>query len=380
MTDVTEIARLNVLIETLTDFASVADLDSFVVSLGARAQFLVPHIRCVILLGDSMAPSSRMAIVGEDGIPSNANEGDLSRLEITLATEALETMLPAVDDLHRPKVACYPITSFTTRLGALIFTVGGNTYSKADLRIVQVLTDACAGVVGRIEAGALARRERAALAAIEASETQRRRISRELHDEMGQELTALVLGLKSIADSAEGAAVRGRLGRLQAAATRISQDMHRIALELRPGALDDEGLETALSNYVEEWSKRYQVGADFQSVGIGAERFPPHIETTIYRIVQEALTNISKHAQASAVNVVLQRHPQEVVTIVEDDGRGFDPASVGRDIGPDKPIGLLGMKERAVLVGGTCHVESQPGSTSVFVRIPLSANEDGIRA
>ena len=379
MADVTDIARLNVLIETLTDFASVPDLDRFVLSLGAHARFLVPFSRCVILLGDSMARPSRVALVREHGSPSNAHVRELSPLETTLATKALDTMLPAVDDLRQPRVASYPITSLTTLFGVLIFTADRTTYSMSDLRIVQVLTDACAGVVGRIEAGAMFRRERAALAAIEASEAQRRRISRELHDGMGQELTALVLGLKSIGDSAEGAAVRCRLRRLQTAAARVSQEMHHIALELRPGALDDQGLETALSNYVEEWSKRYNVGADFQSVGLGSERFPPHIETTIYRIVQEALTNVSKHAHATAVSVVLQRKPQEVVTIVEDDGCGFDAAVVGPATGLDRPIGLLGMKERAVLVGGTCHVESQPGGTSVFVRIPLSDGEGGMR-
>ena len=376
----TDIARLNVLIETLLDFASVPDLDRFVISLGARARFLVPFSRCVILLGDSIARPSRVAVVLEDGIPSNADLRGLSPLEITLATKALETMRPAVDDLRTPSVACYPITSFTTLLGALIFTADRTTYSMSDLRTVQVLADASAGVLGRIEAGAVSRRERAALAAIEASEAQRRRISRELHDEMGQELTALVLGLKSVGDAVDDAVIRGRLRRLQVAATRVSQDMHHIALELRPGALDDQGLETALSNYVEEWSKRYDVGADFQSVGLGTERFPPHIESTIYRIVQEALTNVSKHAHATAVSVVLQRHPLEVVTIVEDDGRGFDVTGVGAATGLNRPIGLLGMKERAVLVGGTCQVESQPGGTSVFLRIPLSAGEGGTRA
>ena len=379
MADATDIARLNVLIETLTDFASVPDLDRFVISLGARARFLVPFSRCVILFGNSIGRPSRVAVVREHGVPSNASVADLSPLETTLATKALDTMLPAVDDLRRPRVASYPITSLTTLFGVLVFTADRTTYSMSDLRTVQVVTDACAGVLGRIEAGAVFRRERAALAAIEASEAQRRRISRELHDEMGQELTALVLGLKSVGDSVKDAAIRGRLHRLQAAAARMSRDMHRIALELRPGALDDQGLETALSNYVEEWSKRYAVGVDFQSVGLGAERFPPHIETTIYRIVQEALTNVSKHAHATAVSVVLQRKPQEVVTIVEDDGRGFDATGAGAVTGQAGAIGLLGMKERAVLVGGTCHIESQPGGTSVFVRIPLSAEEGRTR-
>ena len=380
MAEATDIARLNVLIETLTEFASVSDLDTFVLSLGARARFLVPFARGVILFGDRIAHPTRVAVVREHGVPSNARVNDLLPAEVTLATKALETMLPAVDDLRRPQVACYPITSFSALFGVLIFTADRATYSMSDLRTMQVLTDACAGVMGRIEAGTVSRRQRAALAAIEASEAQRRRISRELHDEMGQELTALVLGLKSLGDVVDDAAVRGRLQRLQAVAERIGQEMHHVALELRPGALDDKGLETALSNYVEEWSKRYEVGADFQSVGLVTDRLLPHVETTIYRIVQEALTNVVKHAHATAVSVVLQRSPDEVVTIVEDNGRGFDPAGVEAATGPSKSIGLLGMSERAVLVGGTCHVESHPGGTSVFVRIPLPVGEAGRRA
>ena len=380
MADIVDFARLNLLIEMLTDFASVPDLDRFVTSLGTRARFLVSFSRCVILLGDRIAHPSRVVIVHERGIPSDANVCELSPLEITLATRALDTTLPAVDDLRQPRIACYPITSLTKPFGALIFTANRTTYSMSDLRTVQTVSEACAGVVARIEVASAFRRERAALAAIEASEVQRRRLSRELHDEMGQDLTGLVLGLKYVGDSVEDPAVRGHVQRLQALAARMIRDMHRIALELRPGALDEHGLQTALSNYIEEWSKRFNVGADFQSVGFGAERLPPHIETTIYRIVQEALTNVGKHAQASAVNVVLQRDPHEVVTIVEDDGRGFDATNVGAAPGLDRPIGLLGMKERAVLVGGTCHVESQPGGTSVFVRIPLLAGESHPRA
>ena len=379
MADATDIARLNVLIETLIDFSSVPDLDRFVLSLGARARFLVPFSRCVILFGDNLARLSKVAVIGERGVPSNATGRELSPIEITLATKALDTKLPAVDHLRTPGVACYPITSLPVLFGALIFTTDGTTYSMSDLRIMQVLTDACSSVMGRIEAGVASRRERAALAAIEASEAQRQRISRELHDGIGQELTALLLSLKSIGEGIDSAILRGRLHRLQTAATRMSQELHRIALELRPGALDDQGLETALSNYVEDWSQRSNVGADFQAVGLGKERFPSHIETTIYRIVQEALTNVNKHAHATAVSVVLQRHPQEVVTIVEDDGCGFDATAVEPAIGTDHRIGLLGMRERAVLVGGTCQVESQPGGTSVFLRIPLSRGESGAR-
>jgi signal transduction histidine kinase len=220
------------------------------------------------------------------------------------------------------------------------------------------------------------RKETAALAAIEASEAQRRRISRELHDELGQELTALVLGLKSVTDGMDSdSPLRSRVQRLQAIAVQIGRDMHRLVLELRPGSLDEQGLEVALSNYVEDWSKRFDIGADFQSVGFGAHRLPAHLETTIYRIVQESLTNVSRHARATAVSVVVQCDDHEVVAIVEDNGCGFDGARPANAARPDRAIGLIGMKERAALVGGHCHVESRAGNTTVFARLPLASGQ-----
>lgn len=218
----------------------------------------------------------------------------------------------------------------------------------------------------------ISNQERAAVVAIEASEALRRRIARELHDDLGQELTALVLGLKSVEDVLdEGSAVHREVQRLRTIAGKMGRDVHHIALELRPGGLDDQGIQTALANYIEEWSQRNHIAADFQHVGSAIRRLPSHIETTIYRIVQEALTNVSKHANASAVSVVLQRHADSVVTIVEDNGCGFDETTA-----PAAGLGLLGMKERVALLRGTCQVESRPGSTTIFARIPLAVDDE----
>jgi signal transduction histidine kinase len=219
---------------------------------------------------------------------------------------------------------------------------------------------------------ALVRKEHAARTAIEAGEEERRRISRELHDEIGQELTALVLGLKSVRGaSADDDTIDRRLERLQGVAEDIGKNMHRIAVELRPPALDAVGLQAALSNYLDVWAKRHGIQADFEGAGVGADRLPSYIEATIYRIVQEALTNVSKHAAATTVNVVLQRDEGVIVTIVEDDGRGFDTTAVPRRHDSTAPLGILGMRERAALVGGSLTIESQPGGTTVFVRIPF---------
>jgi signal transduction histidine kinase len=153
----------------------------------------------------------------------------------------------------------------------------------------------------------------------------------------------------------------------------VGREVHRVALELRPAVLDDMGLPAALSTYVEDWSRRYHIPADFHTVGLDGTRVAPEIETTIYRVVQEALTNVARHAGASAVNVVLQRRFNELVAIVEDDGRGFDAAAAFTSIADDGPLGLLGMRERVALVGGRFTVESQTGGTTVHLRIPVES-------
>jgi PAS domain S-box-containing protein len=201
-----------------------------------------------------------------------------------------------------------------------------------------------------------------------ASEEQRGRISRELHDELGQLLTGLGLGLKALEGRTADPAA---LGRLQELAGRIGREAHRIALELRPTALDDLGLVAAVRNYAEEWAARAGVAVDLH-LPDPAERLPAEVETAAYRIVQEALTNVVKHAAATRVSVMVERRPGQLAAIVEDDGRGFEPGEVLDPRRPGDPLGLAGMRERAALVGGRVEVESSPGGgTTVYARFPL---------
>ena len=152
----------------------------------------------------------------------------------------------------------------------------------------------------------------------------------------------------------------------------IGKEVHHLALELRPTALDDLGLHTTLVNYVEEWSERSGIEIDLHSTGLDAERLPAPLETALYRMVQEGLTNVLKHAQARRVSLILQRSPNQVLAILEDDGRGFDAEGVINSPGSAGHLGLLGMRERVALVGGALTVESTPGKgTTIFVRIPL---------
>jgi PAS domain S-box-containing protein len=206
-----------------------------------------------------------------------------------------------------------------------------------------------------------------------AQEEERHRISRELHDQMGQHLPALMLGLKALKDGAySGPPAVERLQRLQDLAELIARDVHTLARELRPVGLDDLGLHTALSNYVEEWSAHYGITVDFHSRGFDEnKRLPPHDEITLYRTVQEALTNVIKHAQAKHVSLILERSREAVLTVVEDDGKGFDVEAVRDTPISERRLGLLGMQERVELVGGTLEIESVPGAgTTIAARIP----------
>jgi len=146
-------------------------------------------------------------------------------------------------------------------------------------------------------------------------------------------------------------------------------EAHHLAWELRPPALDDLGLETAISNYVEKWSERNSIPLDFHS-GLGKLRLPPPVETAVFRIVQEALTNILKHAEATRVSVMLEYRYDELLVIVEDNGRGFKP-DVPLTVKAPGGLGLVGIRERVALVGGKLKVESESGSgTTLAIRIP----------
>lgn len=212
-----------------------------------------------------------------------------------------------------------------------------------------------------------------------AQEDERCRIARELHDQMGQHLTALTWELKALESSEiERDYARERLHQLQKLTEELIQQVHTLAWRLRPAALDDLGLQVALHNYVEQWAERSRIVVKLHLSGIGNQRFAPHLETTVYRIVQEALTNVLKHAEADRVNLSLEQRLEQLFVIVEDNGRGFDVEAVTTVPVKERRLGLLGMRERVAQVSGTLNLESTPGvGTLVMVRIPLSSNGNG---
>ncbi len=210
-----------------------------------------------------------------------------------------------------------------------------------------------------------------------AQEEERHHIARELHDQMGQELTALVLSLKTLQESLrDQASASAQIDQIQALVRQIGEGARDLAVRLRPSALDDLGLGVALSNFTEQWSAQAKVAVDLHTSGLEAERLPLAVETTIYRLVQEALTNVLKHAHAREVSVIIERNAAEVHLIVEDDGVGFTTTPDHDSIASILSLGLLGMRERVALLGGTLTIETAPGSgVTIFTSIPLANTE-----
>jgi signal transduction histidine kinase len=202
---------------------------------------------------------------------------------------------------------------------------------------------------------------------VEAQELERKRLARELHDETGQALTSILLGLKSVEQATASEQDRARLTALRELVVTTLQGVRRLAVELRPAALDDFGLAPALDRLAETHRAHGSIELDVE-VQLGEdERLPAEVETTMYRIVQEALTNVAKHADATRISILVTRKNEKVVVVIEDDGTGFDAGQVRQDA-----LGLAGIRERVALHGGRLRIETAPGKgTTVAAEVPL---------
>jgi signal transduction histidine kinase len=207
---------------------------------------------------------------------------------------------------------------------------------------------------------------------ITAQEDERKRIARELHDETSQALTSLMVGLKVLEARPELAGMRETLADLRALTGKTLDAVHDLALQLRPSVLDDLGLVPALDRLVADFQRTHGIQAVFETSLRARARLPATVETALYRITQEALTNVARHAAAQSVSLLLEARRGSITLIVEDDGRGFDVASCMRGTQNDRCLGVFGMRERATLLGGRLTIESTPGSgTTVFVEVPF---------
>jgi signal transduction histidine kinase len=231
-------------------------------------------------------------------------------------------------------------------------------FTDDDVRLAETFATRAAVAVelsARVERDTLRR-------IVAAQELERQRLARELHDETGQALTSILLGLRQL----DGAGSPEAVAALRELVVATLRDVRRLAVELRPKVLDDFGLVPALERLTHGFAEQTGIAVDLEAGGI-TERLPVEVETAIYRIVQEALTNVVKHAQASSISVVLTRSDGRIKAVIEDDGTGFEPEARSGD-----GVGLVGMRERIELLDGSLAVESSPRSgTTVAVEVPV---------
>lgn len=209
---------------------------------------------------------------------------------------------------------------------------------------------------------------------ITAQEEERIRIARELHDETGQVLASLVINLEAIerALGSEASTVRERLARTRILTEQAVANIRRLIADLRPGVLDELGLVAAIRWWVENHLQPLGISYKLQAASLTNDRLPKELETVLFRIAQEAVGNISRHASASQVNIHLDCYHDQVHLVIEDNGQGFDPNAVQPAQDGTQGLGLAGMQERASLVGGQVRISSQPGhGTRIEVEVPV---------
>ncbi|MBN1991385.1 MAG: GAF domain-containing protein [Anaerolineae bacterium] len=272
-------------------------------------------------------------------------------------------------------IICVPLQTGEQTIGAIeVMNKQIGSFSQKDLRLLSWLaTPAAIAIqnarlfqqvqIGHQRLQSLSRR------LVEVQETERHHIARELHDEAGQALTSLMVGLRLLEREANSSqTVVAQVAELKRTTNDILENLHRLAINLRPASLDHLGLVAALRQYIKNFDQQHDnLTVQFEMIGLGDGRLPPAVETNLYRIVQEALTNVVRHAQATRIAVLLERRGDQMLTIVEDNGVGFDPQAAEQN----SRLGLLGMRERAEMLGGTLVIESTIGTgTTIYVEVP----------
>jgi signal transduction histidine kinase len=353
---------------TETDLAALLDLVS------RRLRELLDARIVLVLLPEGDDSLRVAAAAGEgDALVGELLERHGSKSGRVLDARRSERVDSVVDDpeVDQPSMRRFgartglwvPLLAHGRTIGVLAahdkLSVDDGRFGDDDLRLAETFAARAAVAVdlsGRVARDSLRR-------VVAGQELERRRLARELHDETGQALTSILLGLRSLEDFVDGDDERAAVADIRRLAVETLQDVRRLAVELRPKTLDDFGLEAALERLAESFAEQTGLAVDFVA-RLGDEQLPAEVATALYRIVQEGLTNVAKHAQARTVSVLLTRKNGRVALVIEDDGRGFDPDS------PADGFGLQGMRERVDLLGGSLQVESRAGAgTTLAVEV-----------
>lgn len=201
---------------------------------------------------------------------------------------------------------------------------------------------------------------------IAGQEEERKRIARELHDQTGQALVSFMVMLKMLENASTPAELGNGLQQLKIVLAEEMEKLHQLTIELRPSVLDDMGLAAALAHYIKEFKEKHDIDIELTILGFEEKRPAPHVEISIYRIIQEALINVLRHAAAKKIRIILEWRSTDIRGVVEDDGRGFEVVKEKKG-----RLGLYGMEERARLLDGSFRIHSEPDEgTLVIFSIP----------
>jgi signal transduction histidine kinase len=280
----------------------------------------------------------------------------------------------AISGLHYTGVAGFICTPTNASLSQVGLSPSGLAPWVAGISLVFLWNILVFGIYDR---RLVARRltEEHRLELLTSQEEERLRIARELHDQLGQDLTGLSLMLKSLEPEVQTEGARETLHRLESLTSDMDRRVHDIAWELRPSLPGAGGLRSALENYVLDWSERFKIAVDFHCAGLDDDDLPAPVEATIYRVVQEAFTNILKHAAAKNVRLVVERELDRLRVVIEDDGKGLDH---GTPMAPVQ-LGLIGIRERLDLIDGTLSIEAgNPSGTVLTIAAPLGSGARGL--
>ncbi|HET7515605.1 MAG TPA: GAF domain-containing sensor histidine kinase [Gaiella sp.] len=366
--------------------AAEVELEPLLDLVARRMQELVGARLVLIALPDAPGSLAVAAAAGRDDLVGTAFDPSTTKVGRVLERGHTERVDAVVDDpevdqrvareLGITSAMYLPLSVRGTAIGVVAVhdKLGVDArFDEGDVRLAESLVARAAIAVDlseRVSRDALRR-------VVDAQELERARLARELHDETGQALTSILLGLKHLDDVVQTDEARQATAAIRELVASTLQDVRRLAVELRPSALDDFGLVPAVERLASNLSEQSDLVVDLEAQ-LGDERLPTEAETALYRIVQEALTNVVKHAAAHRVSITLVRKEASAVVVIEDDGQGFDAEAVR-----EGALGFTGMRERVELVGGRLTVETSPraGTTLVAeVHVPAepSSAEDGV--
>ncbi len=366
--------QLETLNEIGSALASEVELEPLLGLVARRMQELVEARIVLIALPDARGTLHVTAGAGRDdlvGIELELSSTKIGRVLERGHTERVDAVVddPEVDqrvarELGVTSALYLPLTVRGRPFGVVAAhdKLGADPrFEEGDVRLAESLVSRASIAVDlseRVSRDALRR-------VVQAQELERARLARELHDETGQALASILLGLRQLEDSVETDEARKATADLRELVVATLQDVRRLAVELRPSALDDFGLVPAVERLAATVSAPSGPTVDV-AARLGDTRLGQETETVLYRIVQESLTNIVKHAAAGHVSITLVRKAASAVVVVEDDGSGFDPDGIR-----DGALGIAGMRERVALVGGKLTLETSPGAgTTLVAEVP----------